>query len=377
MSISSLCFILICYLSLLHTCFSIRVVVNSFQTKTFSLLSKKHLETNIIFSPLSLYQSLSLISNGARGKTEYEIIFALDNKNQVDQNIYNFKLLNKNRTSLLLANAVLSKYPPSDLYLQMAHRFKAFISELTSADQINQWCKNKTNGTINEIITDIANIELIILNAVYFNGKWKHTFESYNTYNSTFSNINNTQIHVKMMKQTNIFNYYEDSIAQVVESEYKEDNFTAVIIIPNEKCNINDYIEKNFNETTLKNYFNNMIQQEIEFHLPKFKVESYLDLNKTLQEIGIKRAFNSTTADFGIFTPHRNLSISTVVQKTFMKVDEEGTEAAAVTAIVCDGLGREVEKKVIVNRPFLFIIRDKDFGKNHPFIAKIVNLTNE
>ena len=367
-------FICICVLSLLNPCASLKPIINSFQTKTFSLLSNDTQQTNFVFSPLSLYQALSLLSNGARGSTEYEIINAINHNNLVDQNIYNFKMLNANRSSIVLANAVLSKFTPSDSFIQISNRFKAFVSELISAEQVNQWCYNKTNGTIPTIIDNIDNAALIILNAVYFKGEWKHKFQSQMTYTSTFTNINNTSTNVNMMQQINVFNYYEDSTVQVFELEYKLDNLSAIVILPQSEVNINTYIESNFNETTLQMYCDNMTKQEIEIHLPKFSFESTFNLNSVLKRVGIKRPFNETAADFKLISPHSNLYVSSVLQKAFIKVDEEGTEAAAVTAVVLDGAILHDKKKVVVNRPFIFIIRDNSFTKNYPFIAKIVNL---
>ena len=176
------------------------------------------------------------------------------------------------------------------------------------------------------------------------------------------------------MQQINVFNYYEDSTVQVFELEYKLDNLSAIVILPQSEVNINTYIESNFNETTLQMYCDNMTKQEIEIHLPKFSFESTFNLNSVLKRVGIKRPFNETAADFKLISPHSNLYVSSVLQKAFIKVDEEGTEAAAVTAVVLDGAILHDKKKVVVNRPFIFIIRDNSFTKNYPFIAKIVNL---
>ena len=376
LSISSFYFIFICALSLLNQCTSLPPLINSFQTKTFSFLSNDTNSTNFVISPLSLYQALSLLSNGARGSTEYEIINSINHNNLVDQNIYNFKMLNTTRSSVVLANAVLSKFPPSDSFIQISNRFKAFISELTSVEQVNQWCYNKTNGTIPSIIDNIDNTVLIILNAVYFKNEWKHKFEFQMTYTSTFTNINNTTSNVNMMKQLNVFNYYEDSNVQVIELEYKYDNISAIIILPQNEININTYINNNFNETTLQMYCANMTKQEIEIHLPKFTIESHLNLNNVLKRVGIKRPFNNTAADFKLISPHGNLYISSIIQRAVIKVNEEGTEAAGVTAVVLDGLlmPKDHIKKVVVNRPFIFMIKDNVFTKNYAFIAKVVNL---
>ena len=123
-------------------------------------------------------------------------------------------------------------------------------------------------------------------------------------------------------------------------------------------------------------YCGNMTKQEIEIHLPKFTVESHLNLNNVLKRVGIKRPFNETAADFKLISPHGNLYISSIIQRAVIKVDEEGTEAAAVTAVVLDDamMPQYNIKKVIVNRPFIFMIKDNVFTKNYAFITKVVNL---
>jgi serpin B len=178
------------------------------------------------------------------------------------------------------------------------------------------------------------------------------------------------------MKQINTFNYYEDENVQIIEMLYKDDDLSAIIILPQLNHTVDEFINEMLFPNIMDNYLNKMEYNEVEIHLPKFTVESHLNLNNVLKQVGIKRPFNNTAADFKLISPHGNLYISSIIQRTVIKVNEKGTEAASVTAVVLDGaLMPQVHiKKVVVNRPFIFMIKDNVFTKNYAFIAKVVNL---
>ena len=348
-----------------------------FQTQLFSLLSKSKPNSNIVFSPLSIYQALSLLSNGARGKTQQEIITCLNHIDQIETNLLNVNILKIARQTLVLANAVLSRFTPSQQFIHMSHKFKAFTGELISVEQVNKWCSEKTNGLINKIINDISNVELLILIAVYFKGKWEKMFKSQDTYVTDFHNKDNSIIQTNMMKQINTFNYYEDENVQIIEMLYKDDDLSAIIILPQLNHTVDEFINEMLFPNIMDNYLNKMEYNEVEIHLPKFSFESDYELNDQLKEIGIKNAFDKDNADFSIISPHQGLYVSKVIHKAFIRVDEEGTEAAAVTAVIMTKsmpIVRKADKKMIVNRPFIFIIRDKIFQKNYPFLSKVTNL---
>ena len=354
-------------------------ISKSFHLKFFSLLSSSNLHENIILSPISLYQALSLLANGARGSTQSEIITSLNHLDIIGVNYNNMEIIKVLKQTLSLANAILSKFIPSDSFLQMTKKYEAYAGELTSVEQVNKWCEEKTNGLIKDIINDISTVELIILNAVSFKGEWYHKFKSKDTYKMQFNNEDNSQSTVQMMKQIHTCNYYEDNTVQIIEMEYDEENVSAVIILPNKNINLNQYINEDFSYDLLWKYNKELKPCDVEIHLPKFSIESKFELNEQMKKLGIKSAFDPSNADFYNITPHGGLYVSEVIQKAFIKVDEEGTEAAATTAVIMvRGIDIKFipEKTMVVDRPFLFMIKHKKLEKEMLFIGKIVHLNN-
>jgi serine protease inhibitor len=283
------------------------------------------------------------------------------------------------KQTISLANAILSKFTPSDSFLQITKKYEAYAGELTSVEQVNVWCKEKTNGLIKDIINDISTIELIILNAVSFKGEWYHKFKSKDTYKIQFYNEDSSQSTVQMMKQIHTYNYYEDNTVQIIEMKYVQEDVSAVIILPNKEINLNKYINEVFSYDLLWKYNKELKPCDVELHLPKFIIASKFELNEQLKELGIISAFDPSNADFYNITPHGGLYVSDVIQKAFIKVDEEGTEAAVTTAVIMvRGIDIKFipEKTMVVDRPFLFMIKHKKLEKEILFIGKIVHLNN-
>ena len=372
-------FYLLSYIVIVSPVFYSKSISDSFHLKLFSFLSSSNLQENIIFSPISLYQALSLLANGARGSTQSEIITSLNHLDIIGVNYNNMEIIKLLKQNLSLANAILSKFTPSDSFLQINKKYEAYAGELTSVEQVNEWCKEKTNGLIKDIINNISTIELIILNAVSFKGKWYHNFKSKDTYKIQFYNEDSSQSTVKMMKQIHTYNYYEDSTVQIIEMKYDQEDVSAIIILPNKKINLNKYINEVFSYDLLWKYNKELKPCDVEIHLPKFTIESKFELNEQLKELGITSAFDPSTADFYNITPHGGLYVSDVIQKAFIKVDEEGTEAAVATAVIMvRGIDIKFipDKTMVVDRPFLFMIKHKKLEKEMLFIGKIVHLNN-
>ena len=161
---------------LLSLCF----IESSFQISFFKELNKNYKNENIIVSPLSVYQILGLTANGAKGKTLKEIISALGNKNLKEVNKINADILKlaKELRTVEIANAVMTKFPPKKSFLATFYRYGATVETLKSVSQINAWCNEKTHGKIPKILDSLPPTTLmILLNVVYFKGKWKEEFD--------------------------------------------------------------------------------------------------------------------------------------------------------------------------------------------------------
>ena len=346
--------------------------LSSFQTSLLRSISYSSMNESVLFSPLSIYQTLCLIANGANGHTQMEILHALGSSDIVGLNLKNSKYVTEQtKASLQIANAIFSKFHPMESFIEIAMKYKAKSTKLDSADQVNQWCADHTNNKITHIIDNVSDIELLFINAVYFKSNWKYAFDPSLTAEHPFNNADGSTTNVKMMKQTHSYLYYETRSYQVVEIPYVEEGISAVIIVPDD---LNDFIES-LNDSEVNKIFKGLKEKKVHLQLPKFEFESSLSLINNLREVGIDRAFDKITADFTNITNHIKLHINKMIHKTYLQVNEEGTEAAAVTVTTMECCCVEDEaKEMIVDKPFLFMIKDKDVSDNMVFIAKIDQL---
>ena len=366
-----------------------KIIQEFTNNKLQSLTLYKYKKGKICISPLSIYQILSLVSNGANKETQNEILQLIQNKDlssktQININLNNENILKiyENNKNISIANAILSKIPISENFLLISKRYKAFNSILKSVEQVNKWCKEKTNGKIDKIIDNINGIELILLNAVYFNYEWKYPFEKEGTYKRDFQNENKSISKVEMMsKHFFNINYYEDNKIQMIELPYKNENISMIIILPSKEkfSSTFDYLnqeEKNIEELIKKLQLKN----NIKLNLPKFEFKYEISLKDSLIKMNMEKSFNDD-ADFSKITKEKNLKIDDIIHNTYIKVDELGTEAAAITEISMVESAMAINDIIYMNVDhfFIFMIRDKrimDINKNEImlFIGNVDNL---
>ncbi len=356
----------------------------SFQISLFNQINKKNKGKNLTISPLSLFQAISLVTNGANGDTQNELLKLLDDKGMEEINEINFKILSelKEITTLEMGNAIMTKLSPLYKFLKfVTDKYNAEIQPLKNVNQINKWCDNKTHGKIKEIIDKLdSNIFMIILNAVYFKGIWLKKFSDKLTSKKLFYNYNleTNGKEVDTMKISSYYYYFQDANLQAIQFDYEKDSMSALIILPKKELDINELINI-FNDDNeyLYTIINNSKNCKVNVQMPKFEITFKENLKQILKEMGVTLAFDKN-ADFTNIRSQNDLLIDEIIHKTYLKVDEGGTEAAAVTAIQMgfkmSMLPRqEITYNMIINRPFLFIIRNKNFPKNYDiiFISKI------
>ena len=355
----------------------------SFQISIFKELNKQFINKNLIISPLSAYQILSLAANGAEENTLTEMISALGGKSLEELNKINMKILNeaKNFSTVEIANAIMTKINPNKKFVTSGQKYGASIQTLKSVSQVNSWCNAKTHGKIKKILDSLeSNIKMILLNAVYFKGFWSKPFEKSLTMKRPFYNLNDKSKEKKVyrMQIMDDFQYYEDKEVQLVRLPYKKDSMSAIIILPNENKNINEFISE-LNDEKLQRLLKKVSSRKVRLELPKFELEFSSKLNSVLKKLGMNDAFNEIKANLnGI---GKNLYIGEVIQKTYLKVDEAGTEAAAVTVVTVREKGAMIVKRpkiysMIVERPFLFLLKNNKLPINNEmlFMSKIENL---
>ena len=353
----------------------------TFQENIFTQINNDKSGKNVIISPLSIYQVLSLLSNGAKESTLSEMLSVLGSTSLDELNDINYKILSKisSFSTIDIANAVMTRFKPLENFCSVADKYLAPMESLESVEQINEWCKEKTHGKIEKIIEQLSpETIMILLNAVYFKGEWINQFDKYFTKKLPFYNLSKNEIKVDTMLQIDHFRYFSNKEIQAIELPFQKDFMSAIIILPSEKIEINSFIKNNLAK---KNYLTDIINKldyaKVHLELPKFEVTFEETLNHVIKKLGMKKIFNSLEADLSGLYNRKGLFVSQVIHKTYLKVNEEGTEAAAVTLVEVDEASMAGEEEIIhemkVNRPFLFLLKNWELpeGYDMVFMAKI------
>lgn len=346
---------------------------------------------NVFVSPLSASLCLSMITNGASGNTLAEMqdvlgfpasSFSLDDLNNYNQKLTTALLDLDNTTQLGIANSIWVKqgFKVYDSFVNVNKQmYDAQVQELdftspTAKDVINNWCAGQTNGCIKKVIKDIpADVCMYLINALYFKGIWTSRFEKSATRQESFTNSDGTQPKVSMMNLTATFNYIRNSSFSIAELPYGNEAFSMVILLPSGGKTLNESLaELTFGNW--KEWNSDMAGKELQVKLPRFKVEYDKTLIDDMVAMGMKDAFDGNKADFSKMSA-AELFIGILQQFTYINVDEEGTEAAAVTegGILDSSVGVPVTIPFYVDRPFAFMIKEKSTGAIL-FMGKVTKL---
>jgi len=357
--------------------------MDTFQLKIFKEINKGNIKKNFTISPLSIYHILSLAANGAVNKTLEEMCHSLGH-NDIDEMNKNNELLAsffENFKSVELANAVFTKYKLEESFAQKVKQYKAKVDKLKSVDQVNKWCSESTHHKIQKILDRIYPEDIIILiNAIYFKGVWKNRFNKNESRINEFYNYNDQPVEINFMIKTDKYDYYKSDEVQAILLNYNDDDMEAMIILPNKYKLYDKPIDAFIDEFTVEDYnkiLKKMKNTKVELHLPKFEFEYEDDLSKYLSALGMEQAF-AANGDFSSMIREGKANVGKVIHKTYLKIDEEGTEAAAVTAIrVKKSISffnfKPEIPRMYVGHPFIFIIRNKKLPRGYDiiFISKI------
>lgn len=393
--------------------------INSF---AFNMNNKMDKNENYMFSPMSIKMAMAMAANGSSGETLAEIVDTLgiddideynklaketiertraegefdydaynaliekinsgeDTDEEYEQYIKMEKELNEYESSpLRIANSIwinrdrekelgcTPKFKPEfeNIVREYYDGESKVVGNNDAVEKINDWVSEKTAGKIPSII-DNPNFLAALVNAVYFKGKWLYEFNEYSTKPDTFTNADGTEVQTDFMNlYEEYIDYYSDSKVQGVRLPYTSDMSMYIFT--------DDGSIKNYEP-----YLDNMNRTYLNVSIPKFKIEYMKTLNNILKDMGIDKAFSEEIAEFyDICTDDINVYIDKVLHKTYINVDEKGTEAAAVTAITMDATitaiietPEPIEFKA--DSPFTFIIRDNISGEII-FIGRVANL---
>lgn len=361
-----------------------RAVVEGNNVFAFDLYAKlKDTKGNLFLSPFSISTALGMTSAGARGNTATQMAkalhFELEQRRlhpalgalaaylQAEEEGRGYRLH--------IANALWGQEGSTFLpeFLDLTQRsYNAGLRQVDFRKQteqarrtINDWVEEKTQDKIKELLkpTDLSPAtRLVLTNAIYFLADWAHQFKKRATRNAPFTLTDGDKVDVPTMHQTEHFRYGESDGFQALELPYKRNELSIIIFLPKKADGLADF-EKALTAKVLAKTLADIHRENVSVALPKFEFTAEFKLGKALQALGMIDAFNGRLADFSGMTGRKDLFISKVIHKAFVKVDEKGTEAAAATAVVMEaGIEADKPKTFRADHPFLFLIRENKTG---------------
>lgn len=372
-------------------------IANPEQPGSFAdaLVRELDAEGNWSVSPYSIRLCLAMLANGAKGETQQELLNALsiDDLDAFNQSVKELletydsyaRIMSLETANSLWLNQ--SRFDSAGAFLpdfvqQMDEYFRAEVKEVTDADsveRVNAWVDEKTNGKIPTILTE-DNREFVtaLVNAVYFKAAWENEFYEGDTDKAEFKNEDGTTGTVDMMHQTDGFGYYATPGIEALKMDYRND---AVDNIEGDNfeffrdADFSMYLIKADDTLDVQNFLDNaeFTYGDVNVLVPKFKVEYSAALDEALQALGVRTVYDPENADLTAMLdpsslPGQQHFLDTVLHKTYIAVDEKGTEAAAVTAAMT-GEGSampsrpELVRIFTADEPFWFVIRDNAKGE--------------
>ncbi|KFD53456.1 hypothetical protein M514_05720 [Trichuris suis] len=342
-------------------------------------LFKTQPRDNLLLSPISIFLALSMVYLGSIGdiKTEMDqVMFRNGSDAQVVSSMH--KLMNSFGTKygdydavyLHAANRVYASSSSKILYayaraLQSHLSAKIKLVNFTDSEEtckkINRFVSKRTDGKISKMLDHVdPSISLLLVNAVYFKGQWDVQFSKDNTTPDTFYPTRNSSVTVDMMNLRDDFLYYEDDRSQVLGMPYSVEDYAMFVILPKPRYKL-ARLERTLSSEELLAMFRNATSQDVKVKLPKFTLEKEIGLKRALQRIGLESLFDPVRADLSLIDPTQHLYVSKVVHKTFMQVDEKGTEAAGATSVKIIPMRGTIRKRMYeftADQPFMFAIVD-------------------
>jgi len=346
---------------------------NSFAFDIFkSVLHNTDGSDNIIISPLSISSALSMTVNGANGATRDSMLATLRMNGLTPEIINNsYKdltaalLVVDQRVLITVANSVWieNNFVAKKTFTDILARYynaesKSFdISDPMVPKQVNGWIENKTNGLIKNMVDQLdPKTVMLLINAIYFKGKWNSQFDKVNTVPGSFYKSDGTTAQAQMMKQTSEYNIFNGDGFTLAELPYGQGNFVMDVILPTEKDGLKN-ITPLITDNNLNAWLHQLGKRNTELTFPKFKYGFKIELKDILEAMGMGIAFGDK-ADFSNISDFAT-QLSFVLHQAFIETNEEGTEAAAATVVGIIATSAPASPLVLnIDHPFLYIIRE-------------------
>ena len=337
---------------------------------TASLLQHTFSGDNLLLSPLSAADALCLTMEGAAGETQQQMETVLGEAETMGG--YFSTIRGASGEQLTMADSVWIRNDPAlsvnDNFLAIAagnyqaEVYSAPFDEDTCSD-INTWVKNKTDGEIQNLIDKIYDSDMLyLINTTLFDAKWQDEYEDNEIRDRDFTTVSGETTQVKMM-YSDEHTYLENDFCTGLMKYYKDEKYTFAALLPKDDVTIYQLVDR-LNAETLDKLLSQRISAEVEAGIPVFTSDTKLDLAKILPDMGMPLAFSSG-ADFSDMATYdgQNLYIGRVIHQTRIEVNEQGTKAAAATAVVMES-GKVATSSnsytVILNRPFVYMIVDME-----------------
>ena len=358
-----------------------------FALDLYQMLRKR--EGNLFFSPYSISTALAMTYAGARGSTESQMAqvlhFLLDQEQlhpafaRLEASLRDVQ--KKGRVQLSAANSLWPHKGFTLLSEFLALTKRYYGVQITTVDygraeearrMINDWVEDKTENKIEELILPKMvgpSTDLILVNAIYFKGDWASQFDEQLTHEAPFWVNPSGQVQVTMMTRKHEFRYAKAGDLQVLELPYAGEDLSMFVLLPGEIDGLAD-LEDQLTVENLERWTKYLWETEVQVFLPRFEVTLPVRLSETLESMGMPDAFSSR-ADFSGMAKAQ-LFISEVVHKAFVKVNEEGTEAAAATAVIMARGAPPPVPTFRADHPFLFVIRENATG-SILFLGRVVD----
>ena len=353
---------------------------NDFSFNLLAQAASSEKQENIILSPLSASMLLGMLMNGADGETlaQMQQVTGFEDDATIEEiNAYYKQLIEvlpalDTETTVRLANGIWVRedFPVIEDFIQACKQsFEAEAKNVPTfvdnnvLNEINRFAAQHTNNLIKQVIDPSMvdeNTAMALVNALYFKAKWQDKFKKADTKPQVFTTLNGEQIQAKMLHRTGSMRYGEDDDYQLLELPYKGGKYCADIILPAKGIDIRKWVE-DLDAERWQQMLNGTSYPEVEMALPKFALKYSRRLNDDLKALGMSDAFGEK-ANFSRLSKE-DTYVDLIHQYTFMQVDEEGTEAAAVTIGIVAPKAADIPQKFFVaDRPFVLLVREKDYG---------------
>jgi len=346
----------------------------------FAEIEKQGAGQNIFISPASVSLCLAMAYNGADGETKQAMARALEfqglSLDELNRAFADLKSALENpdpKVQLQIANSLWARrgltFKP-DFIQRTKQFFGAEVTDLnfddpTAPATINKWVSDKTKGKIQKIVDQISpDSVMFLINAIYFKGAWTKEFIKASTHEDNFTTGAGAQKRLPMMSASGNYRYYENADFQAVSLPYGAGRTSMYIFLP--KAAGLASFNKKLSTANWESWMNQFNEMEGDLSLPRFKIEYEITLNEALKALGMSVAFDGGRANFrGMIESAQNVYISQVKHKTFAEVNEEGTEAAAVTSTemrATSAMRPRQKFQMVVDHPFFCAIRDNTTG---------------